>query len=334
MRTDDTVGVRLQAEDPKNVHETEKSEWVIAAQGPAGADLTYTTNWDGDSDGSALWDVFSRDGRLPNRAIDPDGTAGAVAVSFKLQPNERQVATFAVTWDFPVVQFRNPVKGPIWWKRYTEWYVGPYRGWKIALDVLSRDVDLEGAVDEWWKPIVEDSAYPLWLRCAALNELYYDVFGGVFWENGCISHEKTVGVGRHLYFTLETDVYQDCSSLDVRHYEARHLLELFPTIERDLLLGWGELVMKDPLGRTPHDAGSPVNNPWFVTNQYGGTNILNVLAETQIDPQFDPFPRQIQWTGSTCRPSSSRRRTRTGPTRGTTTLRRRSTRPWSERWTI
>ena len=59
--------------------------------------------------------------------------------------------------------------------------------------------------------------------------------------------------------------------MDVRHYEARHLLELFPHIERDVLLGWADMVEADPLGRTPHDAGSPVDDPWFVVSQYSST---------------------------------------------------------------
>jgi len=66
-------------------------------------------------------------------------------------------------------------------------------------------------------------------------------------------------------------VFRDCESFDVRHYETRHLLELFPTIERDVLLGWADMVMADPLGRTPHDAGSPVDDPWFVVSQYSAT---------------------------------------------------------------
>ncbi len=291
VRGGGVVGVRLQAEDPVNVHETQKTEWVIAAQGPAGADLTYTTNWNEDGDGADLWKAFSRNGRLPNGAVDSSGTAGAVAVSFQLQPHETQVASFALTWDFPVVQFRNPDYGTLWWKRYTEWYGGPYRGWAIAQDVLSNDIDLEGAIDDWWAPIVEDDAYPAWLRTAALNELFYDIFGGTFWENGCITRPKKVGVCQNLYFELETDVYQDCSSLDVRHYGARHTLELFPSIERALLLGWGEFVMLDPEGRTPHDTGSPINDPWFVANQYGGCDIVQLPstpAVTDAIPETAP----------------------------------------------
>ncbi len=275
VKSGDIVGVRLQADDPLNVAETQRTEWVLAAQGPRGATVSSTEDWAADGDGSDLLDAFTASGTLPGRPLDVRrlGLAGAVAVSFELHPGERKAATFCLAWDFPVVQFRNPVDGTRWWKRYTEWFPGPYRGWNIATDVLRDAGGIESAIDAWWQPIVEDDAYPLWLRTAALNELYYDLFGGVFWENGCITKPKRVGrrSGQHLYFTLEDDDYRDCESFDVRHYETRQLRQLFPSIERDVLLGWADCILADPLGRTPHDAGSPVDDPWFVVNQYAAT---------------------------------------------------------------
>jgi non-lysosomal glucosylceramidase len=274
VRTSSTIGVRLQAEDPANVPETQRTEWVIAASGPRGSRLTATEDWAGDADGSDLLAAF-KTGNLPDRPLDPRrlGLAGAVCVSFMLAPGEQRAATFALAWDFPVVQFRNPTDGTQWRKRYTQWYPGSYQGWAIARDLLADVARLERGIDAWWSRVVDDPLYPLWLRGAALNELYYSVFGGVFWENGCITKPKVFGhrPGQHLYFTLETDVFRDCESMDVRHYEARHLLQLFPTIERDLLLGWADMVAADPLGRTPHDAGSPVDDPWFVVSQYSAT---------------------------------------------------------------
>ena len=274
VREPGTVGVRLQAEDSENVPETQRTEWVIAARGPHGSLVTATEDWAGDGDGSDLLAAF-RAGRLPDQALDPRrrGLAGAVCVSFSLAPGEQRAATFALAWDFPVVQFRNPIDGTLWRKRYTQWYPGSYQGWKIASDLLDDASRLERGIDAWWSVVADDPDYPLWLRTAALNELYFDVFGAVFWENGCISKPKRFGArrGQHLYFTLEADVFRDCESMDVRHYEARHLLELFPTIERDVLLGWADLVVADPAGRTPHDAGSPVDDPWFVASQYSAT---------------------------------------------------------------
>jgi len=274
VRAPGIVGVRLQAEDPANVAETQRTEWVIAVRGPTGAHLSSTDEWAADGDGSDLLAAFSS-GRLPDAPLDHRGLglAGAVCSSFSLAPGERRVTTFALAWDFPVVQFRNPVDGTRWWKRYTQWYRGPYRGWDIARDLITDATGIERAIDAWWSVVADDDAYPIWLRSAALNELYYDLFGGVFWENGCISKPKIYGnrPGQHLYFTLESDGLRDCESFDVRHYGTRHLLELFPTIERDVLLAWADMVVADPLGRTPHDAGSPVDDPWFVVNQYSGT---------------------------------------------------------------
>lgn len=275
VRGSGTVGVRLQAQDPSNVAETQRTEWVIAAKGPPGATLSTTEDWASDGDGSDLMSEFASTGRLPNRPIDSRrrALAGAVAVSFTLAPHERKAATFVLAWDFPVVQFRNPINGTRWWKRYTQWYPGHYQGWNIVRDVISGVSRLEQGIDAWWRRVTDNDNFPLWLRCAALNELYYDVFGGVFWENGCITKPKRFGArpGQHLYFALETDAYRDCESLDVRHYETRHLLQLFPTIEQDVLLGWADMVRAQPNHLTPHDAGSPVDDPWFVVDQYAAT---------------------------------------------------------------
>lgn len=275
VRSGDIVGVRLQAEHPDNVDETQGTEWVLAAQGPSGSTVSYTDDWAADGNGADLLAALDGRGNLPDGRVDPRGAglAGAVAVSFDLRPGQRLAATFCLAWDFPVVQFRNPTSGTRWRKRYTEWYTGPYRGWDVALDVLRGAPAIENGIDAWWKPIVDDDSYPLWLRTAAVNELYYSVFGGVFWENGCISKPKRFGRrnGQHLYFTLEDDDYRDCESFDVRHYETRHLRQLFPTIESDVLLGWSDLILADPKGRTPHDAGSPVDDPWFTVNEYSAT---------------------------------------------------------------
>ncbi len=274
-RSGDVLGVRLQAEHPDNVAETQRTEWVIAVQEEPGAVVSYSEDWAGDKSGADILKDFADDGILSNRPLDPRGRglAGAVAGKFTLEPGERKVVRFALAWDFPVAQFKNPKEGTIWEKRYKEWYPGDFRGFDIARDALRGADEWEAAVDGWWKLVAEESAYPLWLRQAALNELYYDIFGGVFWENRCLSKPKIFGArpGQHLYFSHEANVYRDAETLDVSHYQARHMLVLFPGIERDLVLAWADLIMADPLGRTPHDAGSPMNDPWFVYGQYSHT---------------------------------------------------------------
>jgi non-lysosomal glucosylceramidase len=275
-RLGDVLCVRLQAESPRNVPETQRTEWVIAVRDPGNATLSYTQDWASDRSGADIISDFSDDGVLSDKPLDArgKGLAGAVAVKVKLAPGERRVLQFALAWDFPVVQFKNPKNGTRWEKRYKEWYPGDFRGADIARDALANADKIEAAIDGWWKKVADEPAYPLWLRQAALNELYYDLFGGVFWENRCLSKPKKFGArpGQHLYFSHEAAVYRDAETLDVRHYEARHMLVLFPTIERDVLLGWADFIMDDPLGRTPHDAGSPMNDPWFVYGQYSSTS--------------------------------------------------------------
>ncbi len=274
------IGVRLQASSINNLAVTNNTEWVIAAAVPDGADATFTTGWNANGDGSDLWNAFSANGALPNASLNSayEGLAGAIAITLRVPPGETRHVTYALVWDFPIVQFKNPLDGTMWWKRYKEWYPGHLRGWDIAADVLGgyTDVgytDIEKGVDSWWQAVAYNPAYPEWLRCAALNELYYDIFGGVFWEDGCITKPKIYGnrPGQHLYFSMESDSLRDCESMDVRHYEDIHLIQLFPEIERDILLGWADIILSDQQNITPHDVGSPVNDPWFVYNQYAET---------------------------------------------------------------
>ena len=51
--------------------------------------------------------------------------------------------------------------------------------------------------------------------------------------------------------------------MDVRHYECRHMAALWPEIERSVLTLWAELILDDPIGKTPHDAGAPSMAPFF-----------------------------------------------------------------------
>ncbi|HEX2239528.1 MAG TPA: GH116 family glycosyl-hydrolase [Actinomycetota bacterium] len=281
-----TTGIRLQAQHPENVAETQRTEWVIATNPPVDGVASYTQDWAADGTGTDVITAFGDDGQLPDAPLDERraGQAGAVAVKVMLPPGETRVIPFALAWDFPVVQFRNPINGTRWSKRYTQWYPGGYRGWDIAREGLTKANQWEQAIDNWWEPIARNPAYPLWLRRAALNELYYNVFGGVFWENGCLTKPKEFGRGpnRHLYFTHEANIYQVAESLDVRHYETRHLRTLFPNIERDVLVAWADFIMDDRLGRTPHDAGSPSHDPYFVYGQYYRT-----------EPDQDP--PEIDW---------------------------------------
>lgn len=291
----DVLAVRLGADHPRNVPETQHTEWVIAAQAAGDTDATHVEDWSADGAGSDIIADFADDGRLSGAPLDPtpDGDAGAVALSARLEPGERVVLPFALAWDFPIVQFANPLDGTRWLKRYKQWFPGRYRALDIAEEALTKRVTWEAGIDEWWNRVALNDRYPLWLRRAALNELYYDVFGGVFWEAGCLTKPKRFGAPRgfdtNLYFTLESNVYQNAETFDVRHYETRHLLALFPRIERDVLLAWADFIRDDRHGRTPHDAGAPSNDPYFVYGQYHRTS----AGEEPANPDWLDLPARF-----------------------------------------
>jgi non-lysosomal glucosylceramidase len=266
------IGVVLRAESPLNTSVTQGSEWCIATRKEPGWTVSVCPSWNGSGTGADIYDDFA-DGRLSGVALDGSGSAAAVAVSLKLAPGDEATVPFVLTWYFPRVRFGE---GTEWYRRYTE-YFGTETGhsFAVAREALANLAQWEAEVDRWQRLIVDNPHYPQWLKQAALNELYYDTFGGVFWENGCITRPAESSYGTlpaddHKYFCMECQAYPMCETFDVRHYECRHYLELWPEIERDVLRWFADYIANDPEGKAPHDAGMPAQDPFFRFSGYGG----------------------------------------------------------------
>lgn len=258
--TDGLTAVVMRADDPTNPYETQETEWCIAAPSPA----TYVTNWDGAGDGSDIWKDFS-DGRLSNQSLanDSQEPAGAIASQVTLQPGEEKILPFVLVWDFPQVEFGS---GTRWWKRYTEYFPSrKMNSLAIVSEALKNYQKWLQKVNGWTKPIEESPAIPDWLKQGGLNELYYTIFCGSFWENGCITKPKKFGArkGQHLHFVVECPEYPFAETFDVRHFASRSYRDLWPKIERDILLAWADFIMDTKYGACPHDAGSPYQDPYF-----------------------------------------------------------------------
>ena len=273
MREDGITGVVMKASSPQNGTTTQNTEWCIATQDQAGSLVSFCTSWNGNGDGHDIYNEFSNDGVLPDSSIADSSTAAAVAVKITLPPGSTKVVPFVLSWDFPRVRFGG---GTEWYRRYTEYF--GFTGdssFQISKEALFNLSEWESEVDRWQNLIVDEPAYPDWLKQGALNELYYDTFGGVFWENGCItkpaeSSYGTLPANDHKYFSMECQDYAMCETFDVRHYEARHYVELWPEIERDVLKWFADYIANDPAGSAPHDAGSPNQDPFFSFSGYGG----------------------------------------------------------------
>jgi len=266
------AGLVMKAVSDQNGSTTQNTEWCIAAQEKPGVSVSFCTSWNGNGDGADIYNEFRDDGILPDSALENSYSASAVAVKIILEPGGSVVVPFILSWDFPIVRFGG---GTEWYRRYTEYFgLDAGHSFQIAKEALLNLNEWENEVDKWQSLIINEPSYPDWLKQAALNELYYDTFGAVFWENGCItkpdeSSYGTLSSDDHKYFSMECNEYRYCETFDVRHYEARHYLELWPEIERDVLKWFSDYIFNTASGSAPHDAGSPDNDPFFVFSGYG-----------------------------------------------------------------
>jgi len=266
------TAIVMSAHDPGNPPETQDTEWCIASA----RDATYVPVWDGGGSGEDVYREFASQGALPDRLLSTatQEPAGALAVRLELKPGERRRVPFVLSWHFPQVQFR---KDAAWLRRYTEYFPGGAQSAAIAKEALREHPRWLAAIERWTGEIADDPKVPDWLKQGALNELYYTTFGGSFWENGSLAQPKRFGKrpGQHLEYVMECQEYTFAETFDVRHHVSRVYRELWPRIERDILLLYADFVMDTKDGSVPHDAGCPGEDALFSYDCYGrGYNAL------------------------------------------------------------
>ena len=262
------AAVVLAAHHKHNPPAAQDTAWCIAVRAEKQGDVSYATSWNALASGGDVLREFSAAGRLPNEALDETHSAAAVAFHVRLGPKGKggDVATvpFVLSWDFPRVAFGDT----LWWRRYTEYFGRKAsNALAIAREGLLHHDEWEAAVDGWTRPILDEAAYPDWLKQAALNELYFNSFGGVFWEAGCITQPgefKKRHPEDHKYFALESPSRLLCEPLAARHAAHRHLLALWPRIERDVLVTYADVILDSQAAA--HDLGSPAANPILAYN--------------------------------------------------------------------
>jgi non-lysosomal glucosylceramidase len=285
------TAIVMGAGDTSNVAETQNSAWCIATSPKA----TYVEQWDGAGDGKDIWDDFTGDGKLSNKNLCQNSQmpSGALCVSVRLKPGEETVVPFALSWHFPYTGFK--ANTTVWKKRYTEYFpdlAEPATAAKITEEGLNSYPRWLKSVDEWTLPIAENPNCPDWLKAGALNELYYQVFGGSFWENGCLSGEKKYGnyEGHHIAGVLECMNYAFLETFDVRHHSTSVTRDLWPQIERDILLTYSDIIAATSLGACTHDLGSPLFDPVNKPDQY----VTGYRRGQETTPWSEFSPKFIQ----------------------------------------
>lgn len=317
--TDGVQAITLSANSPTNTPDAANSEWTIAAAPAAGQKVSYSTSWNADGDGSDIYAPFVASGSLPNTSIDSSDSAGAISVSAKLQPGEVTTVPFALAWDFPQVGFDN--NQTTWMRRYTNFYgaketatndyvAGSYPGhqsYAIAHDgLVAHDTNLS-AVQNWWKPIAMNPAYPDVLKLAALNQIGTLVFNNSFWEGGLVSNSvvptgfNSTGPGQHLDADrpgshlfgimiaggggVSNEGWTD--GLPPRGPDL--YFKLFPNLMKDMLEATADTAQKTKYGNTSSSLYSPNADP-FITWADGTASqgaIQNGTAQ--------PIPGETQW---------------------------------------
>ncbi len=277
-------GVTLASDSPTDTADAYDSEWTIAARPLAGQSISYTTSWNAAGSGADVYAPFSSRGALPDRPLVAGSTAGAIAVAVTLKPHASTVVPFMLSWDFPQVSYGTTAQ-TVWMRRYTDFFgaretaannyvPGSYKfhqSFRIADAALTHERMALKLVDAWWKPIATNPTYPSWLRTAALNEVNTIAWDGGFWEGGLARNTAALSPGgprigsqvpgTHLFFDLEGGGFADANCWDCYAYGYQMMQQLFPALDRDLLRGWSSMILEDPHGATPHDAGTA--DPWI-----------------------------------------------------------------------
>jgi non-lysosomal glucosylceramidase len=283
-------------------------QFVIATLPGDGAEVTYLATYPTATDGSEIWEPFSKDGRLPNQAqpvaSSGDALAGAFAVRFTLAPHEKRLIPMALSWDLPVVQFGG---GRKWNRHYTRFFgTEGTHAWQIARTALEHHQEWSQAIDAWQKPIIDDEHKPAWYRAELFNELYFLADGGTLWghEQTPSSESARSSSADSFAYSADSFTYMECfdypfyGSLDVRFYGSFSLLRFWPEIEKQemreytgtipesnpqhYIWGWkssreNRMVeyTRKVAGAAPHDLGSPGEDPVVNPNQYNYQDVSN-----------------------------------------------------------
>lgn len=207
-----------------------------------------------------------------------------------------------------------------------QWKLGAHApaAWHMALDALQNLEQTKAQVDGWMDRYLSNPNFAgkEWILTAGFNELYYTAMGYSFWENGLIFahyHDKGALVEtnakkfgdrdytsnplyadqveayqqkrQYLHFCSEAPEFPMAETFDVRGHSHRTYTDLWPEIERDILLVYKDFIMDNPQGACPHDAGGTYGKAFFVYDGYWEMmGVMNGEAYAEYLNRWDTTP--------------------------------------------
>ncbi|XP_068584291.1 non-lysosomal glucosylceramidase [Cebidichthys violaceus] len=277
----------------------------IAAREQPDREVSHQTAFSPKGTCSGLWSDLITDGRLdsPTGSSPPtpkgEKVAAALAVGCSVPAQSRNSLEFCLSWDMPTITFGSRERTHL--RRYTR-YFGSKADASPSLShyALTHYRQWEASIEEWQRPVLQDSSLPSWYKSALFNELYFVVDGGTVWtelpedadvsggvrsEDGGLPAQPVVikEFGRFAY--LEGQEYRMYNTYDVHFYASFALIMLWPklalSVQYDIA---GSVVQQDPTERlhlmsgryspvkaknvVPHDIGDPDDEPWLRVNAY------------------------------------------------------------------
>lgn len=222
-------------------------------------------------------------------------SAAAVCAQTTVPPGGKKEMDFTLTWDMPVVHFKNKEK--LYGRRYGRWF--GYKGDacpRMCSYALENYPSWEQKIEDWQTPILQNSNLPAWYKSALFNELYYVSDGGTIWADPlerkdgalCIYKDSNDSDIIHEYSKfayLEGHEYRMYNTYDVHHYASFSLIMLWPKLQLSLQYDMAKAVISEdttPIkfcmngvrgvkkkGKSvPHDVGDPEDEPWGRLNAY------------------------------------------------------------------
>uniref|UniRef100_A0A673Z405 Non-lysosomal glucosylceramidase n=1 Tax=Salmo trutta TaxID=8032 RepID=A0A673Z405_SALTR len=277
----------------------------MAAREQSDREISHQTAFSPKGTCGALWSDLITDGRLdsPTGSNPPtqkgEKVAAALAVGCSVPAQGHNDLEFSLAWDMPNITFGSREREHV--RRYTRFF-GTKADAAPSLShyALTHYRLWERSIEEWQRPILQDSSLPSWYKSALFNELYFVVDGGTVWtelpedsdvsgglrsEDGGLPAQPAIikEYGRFAY--LEGQEYRMYNTYDVHFYASFALIMLWPKLALSLQYDIaGSVVSCDPTERlhlmsgrnspvkvknvVPHDIGDPDDEPWQRVNAY------------------------------------------------------------------
>ncbi|MGL5080193.1 MAG: GH116 family glycosyl hydrolase [Microcoleaceae cyanobacterium] len=299
---------RLSASE--EVQEGEGQMAIATFTNPA-VEVYYHTCWNPVGTGEDIWRHFAQDGSLLDERGElpaPEGeqTGAAVAVKLTLRPGKTRKIPFFLAWDLPITEFEAEAR---YYRRYTDFFGrNGTNAWSMVRTAMKHSDTWREQIEAWQNPVLQRQDWPTALKMALFNELYILADGGTLWSAADEDSPK----GK--FAVLECLDYRWYESLDVRLYGSFALLQLWPELDKSVLLAFAKAIpqgdqtlrtigynqaqgIRKTMGATPHDLGAPNEHPWKKTN-YTSYQDCNLWKDLPCDFVLQVY-RDFVFTGST-----------------------------------